>query len=54
MDKLRIVVLGGSHALGVADDASDWDVGLYYRGEIDLAALREPGTVYPLALGGAS
>jgi hypothetical protein len=41
------VVLGGSHALEAADEASDWDLGVYYRGEIDLAALRARGPVFP-------
>jgi hypothetical protein len=41
------VVLGGSHVLGSADALSDWDLGLYYRGNIDLTALASRGTVYP-------
>lgn len=41
------VVLGGSRVLGSDDEGSDWDLGLYYRGEIDLTALSERGTVYP-------
>lgn len=41
------VVLGGSRAEGAADAASDWDLGLYYRGSIDLRALERRGTVYP-------
>jgi hypothetical protein len=41
------VVLGGSRAGGCADAASDWDVAVYYRGEIDLAALAAIGTVHP-------
>jgi hypothetical protein len=40
------VVLGGSHALGSSDAGSDWDLGLYYRGKIDLAALASRGTVH--------
>ena len=31
------VVLGGSRASGAHDAASDWDLGLYYRGTIDRA-----------------
>ena len=46
------VVLGGSHALGAGDAGSDWDLGLYYRGTIDLAALAARGTVHPRARGG--
>ena len=41
------VVLGGSRAEGAADAASDWDLGLYYRGTIELGALERRGTVYP-------
>ena len=41
------VVLGGSRASGTGDTSSDWDIGLYYRGAIDLAALSAHGVVYP-------
>ena len=41
------VVLGGSHAIGANDPESDWDLGLYYRGAIDLTALAARGTVFP-------
>src|SRR5262245_39902120 len=41
------VVLGGSRAAGSDDATSDWDLGLYYRGAIDLAALSTRGVVYP-------
>jgi hypothetical protein len=41
------VVLGGSRALASSDRESDWDLGLYYRGEIDLTALAARGTVFP-------
>lgn len=41
------VVLGGSRANGSADAGSDWDIGLYYRGEIGLAPLSAYGTVSP-------
>jgi hypothetical protein len=41
------VVLGGSRALGLSDEGSDWDLGLYYRGAIDLTALAARGVVYP-------
>jgi len=40
------VVLGGSHALETSDKESDWDLGLYYRGAIDLTSLAERGTVF--------
>lgn len=41
------IALGGSRALGCEDDGSDWDLGLYYRGFVELDALREFGTVFP-------
>ena len=41
------VVLGGSRAVRSDDEVSDWDLGVYYRGEIDLTALSEFGTVFP-------
>jgi hypothetical protein len=41
------VVLGGSRGLGDADAASDWDLGLYYRGAVDLSALAARAVVYP-------
>ncbi|MEV7244504.1 DUF4037 domain-containing protein [Streptomyces sp. NPDC093248] len=34
------VMLGGSRARGEHRPDSDWDLGVYYRGELDLAALR--------------
>ncbi|WP_101255333.1 nucleotidyltransferase domain-containing protein [Streptomyces barkulensis] len=34
------VMLGGSRARGEHRPGSDWDLGVYYRGELDLAALR--------------
>jgi hypothetical protein len=42
------VTLGGSRAQGTDRPGSDWDFGLYYRGEIDPSAIRRlgyPGTV---------
>jgi len=41
------VALGGSRAAGASDAESDWDLGVYYRGSIDTAALAERGTVHP-------
>jgi hypothetical protein len=41
------VVLGGSRAFGSNDRESDWDLGLYYRGAIDLTSLAARGTVFP-------
>jgi hypothetical protein len=40
------VTLGGSRATGAATPASDWDVGVYYRGAIDTAALEALGEVH--------
>jgi predicted nucleotidyltransferase len=37
------VALGGSRALGTGDDQSDWDLGVYYRGAIDLSKLAARG-----------
>ncbi|WP_329041721.1 nucleotidyltransferase domain-containing protein [Streptomyces sp. NBC_00178] len=36
---VRAVVLGGSRARGTHRPDSDWDLGVYYRGALDLAAL---------------
>ncbi|MBT2364321.1 nucleotidyltransferase domain-containing protein [Streptomyces sp. ISL-10] len=36
---IRAVALGGSRARGTHRPDSDWDLGLYYRGEPDVAAL---------------
>jgi hypothetical protein len=41
------VALAGSRAGGYADAASDWDLAVYYRRDIDLAALAAIGTVHP-------
>lgn len=41
------VVLGGSRAQGRHDPGSDWDLGVYYRGTIDLGALAALGPVFP-------
>src|SRR5262245_20195482 len=41
------VVLGGSRAVASVGEGSDWDLGLYYRGTIDLTGLAKRGTVYP-------
>jgi hypothetical protein len=41
------VVLGGSRASKSDDEESDWDLGLYYRGTIDLSLLSAYGTVFP-------
>ncbi|MER5889641.1 nucleotidyltransferase domain-containing protein [Streptomyces sp. NPDC001941] len=36
---VRAVALGGSRARGAHRPDSDWDLGVYYRGEVDVAAL---------------
>ncbi|MGW2858402.1 nucleotidyltransferase domain-containing protein [Streptomyces sp. NPDC001205] len=36
---VRAVALGGSRARGAHRPDSDWDLGLYYRGEVDVGAL---------------
>lgn len=41
------VVLGGSRALGMASETSDWDLGVYYRGQLELGVLSKLGTVHP-------
>ena len=41
------IVLGGSRAVQSDDVESDWDLGVYYRSEIDLSALSKLGTVFP-------
>jgi hypothetical protein len=37
------VSLGGSRATGLATEHSDWDFGLYYRGALDVDAIRALG-----------
>lgn len=46
MPGARAVVLGGSRAMATVDAVSDWDLGVYYRGAIDLAALAARGVVH--------
>lgn len=56
---VEAVVVGGSRGSGEADSDSDWDLGVYYRGGVDLAALaargdvHEPGSWGRLMNGGA-
>lgn len=42
---VKAITLGGSRARGLARADSDWDFGVYYRGEIDIEAIRALG--YP-------
>jgi hypothetical protein len=41
------VVVGGSRATGDERPESDWDLGVYYRGSLDLSAVAARGEVYP-------
>lgn len=43
---VRAVTIGGSQAVGTADEASDWDIGVFYRGEPDLSVLSGLGTLH--------
>jgi len=47
MKGVEAVAIGGSRAAGTADAESDWDLGVYYRGKIDLAPLASYGEVHP-------
>lgn len=40
---VKAIALGGSRARGMARADSDWDFGVYYRGEIDVEAIRALG-----------
>lgn len=44
---VEAVVLGGSRAAGNSDVHSDWDLGVFYRGTIDLGPLSRHGEVHP-------
>jgi hypothetical protein len=46
-DGVVAVVLGGSRARGDEDAHSDWDLGVYYRGRVDLSTLARHGDVHP-------
>jgi hypothetical protein len=41
------VAIGGSRAVGTADANSDWDIGVYYQGDLDLEPIRAYGEVHP-------
>lgn len=47
LDGFEAVTIGGSRATETADEGSDWDVGVYYRGRLDLAPLARYGEVHP-------
>lgn len=40
---VKAVTLGGSRAQGTARADSDWDIGIYYRGDFDPQAVRDIG-----------
>jgi hypothetical protein len=40
---VEVVTLGGSRAAGTARPHSDWDFGLYYRGDLDVDGIRALG-----------
>jgi hypothetical protein len=44
---VEAVAIGGSRAAGTADAGRDWDIGVYYRGNIDLASVASYGEVHP-------
>jgi hypothetical protein len=44
---VEAVAIGGSRAVGNADANSDWDLGVYYRGDINLGPLARYGEVHP-------
>jgi hypothetical protein len=44
---VEAVALGGSREPGTADAASDWDLGLYYRGHPDSSPLARSGELHP-------
>ena len=49
------VALGGSRAAGTHSEESDWDLGVYYRGDFrpgDVRALGHPGTVVEIGAWG--
>jgi hypothetical protein len=47
IEGVEAVTIGGSRAAGTADEGSDWDLGVFYRGGIDLAPLARFGEVHP-------
>ncbi|WP_326609871.1 nucleotidyltransferase domain-containing protein [Streptomyces scopuliridis] len=49
---VRAVALGGSRARGTHRPDSDWDLGVYYRGEPDVAALAAEVTGSPVEVAG--
>ena len=47
MKGVEAVAIGGSRAAGEDDAGSDWDLGVYYRGSVDLRPLKAYGEVHP-------
>ena len=44
---VEAVVLGGSRADGTDDPNSDWDLGVFYRGDVDWRAVSRHGELHP-------
>jgi len=44
---VRAITIGGSRTTGGADSESDWDLGVFYRGDFDWSHLAEFGEVHP-------
>ena len=44
---VQAVVIGGSRAIGRHRPDSDWDIGVYYRGDLDMSAVAARGEVHP-------
>lgn len=44
---VEAVVLGGSRANGTFDQSSDWDLGVFYRGDVDWRAVSRHGELHP-------
>jgi len=47
------VTLGGSRSTGGVDEASDWDLGVFYRSAMDLGSSTELGTLHHGLSGGS-
>lgn len=47
MPGVSAIALGGSRASGSHDSGSDWDLGVYYQGQVDLTKLAARGEVHP-------
>ncbi|MFZ9540469.1 MAG: nucleotidyltransferase domain-containing protein [Ilumatobacteraceae bacterium] len=43
---VEAITIGGSRATGTADATSDWDLGIFYRGQPDFGVLSTVGTLH--------